>query len=136
MHILWSSSLVALLLCSTSLAQASSPECKGNTLEVQTCMGKKIDEANARLTKYLSTAQVRIEKYFASKPNLMATQAAWARYRDLQCGDVFEFWVHGTYRTIASSECSLRLTQQRTHEVWQAYLTYQDSTPPLLPEPK
>lgn len=135
MHILRSFILVALILCSTGLAQASSPQCDGNTLEIQTCIGKKIYEANARLTNYLSTAQARIDKDFGSKPNLKATQAVWARYRDLQCGDVFEFWEQGTYRTIASSECLLRLTQQRIHELWQAYLTYQDSTPPLLPEP-
>lgn len=99
-------------------------------------MGKNLDEADALLARYLTAAQARIDKDFGSKPNLKAAQAAWARYRDVECGDVFDLWVQGTYRTMADSECMLRLTQQRTHEVWRAYLTYQDSTPPLLPEPK
>ncbi|MFC5527741.1 lysozyme inhibitor LprI family protein [Rhodanobacter ginsengisoli] len=128
--------LILVVLCSTGLAQASSQQCDGNTPEIQACMEKKLDEANALLAKYLTAAQARIDKDFGSKPNLRASQAAWAHYRDLECGDVFEFWVQGTYRTIANSECMLRLTQQRTHEVWQAYLTYQDSTSPLLPEPR
>ena len=127
--------LVVLGLCSAGLVQASTVQCDGSTLEIQACMGKRLDEANARLAKYLTAAQARIDKDFGSRPNLKATQAAWARYRDLECADVFELWEQGTYRTIASSECMLRVTQQRTHEVWQAYLTHQDSTPPLLPEP-
>ncbi len=128
--------LAALGLCSTGLAQASSLRCDGNTLEVEACMSKKLDEADALLSRYISVAQARIDKDFGSKPNLKAAQSAWARYRKLECADVFEFWVQGTYRTFASSECMLRLTQQRTREMWQAYLTYQDSTPPLLPEPR
>jgi uncharacterized protein YecT (DUF1311 family) len=118
------------------MAQAFSLQCDGSTLEIQACMGKKLNEANARLAKYLTAAQARVDKDFSSRPNLKAAQAAWTRYRELECGDVFELWAQGTYRTIASSECMLRLSQQRTHEVWQAYLTYQDSTPPSLPEPR
>lgn len=127
--------LLVLGLCSMNLAHAAPLQCDGNTLEIQACLAKKIDKANSRLTEYLSTAQARIDKNFGSKPDLKAAQKAWIRYREIECGDVFDFWVQGTYRTIASAECELRLTRQRTHEVWQAYLTYQDSTPPLLPEP-
>ena len=128
--------MTVLGLCSVGMAQASALQCDGNTLEIQACMGKKLDEANTRLAKYLTAAQARIDKDFGSRPDLKTAQAAWVRYRELECGDVFELWAQGTYRTTASSECVLRLTQQRTHEIWQAYLTYQDSTPPLLPEPR
>ena len=136
MHLLRSLLLVALGSCSAGFVQASSLQCDGNTLEIQACMGKKLDEANALLARYLAAAQARINRDFGSKPELKATQAAWSRYRDLECGDVFDLWAQGTYRTLTSSECTLRLTQQRTHEVWRAYLTYQDSTPPVLPEPR
>ena len=129
-------SLVAVGLCLSGLAQATAPQCDGTTLEIQTCMGEKLDAANARLAKYLAAAQTRIDKDFGAKPDLKAAQAAWVHYRELECGDVFQLWEQGTYRTVASIECMVRLTQQRTHEVWQAYLTYQDSTPPLLPEPR
>ena len=121
--------------CSAGAVQASPPLCDGNSAEVQACMGKQLEQANALLARYVATAQARIAKDFGSKPDLEAAQAAWSHYRDLECGDVFDLWMQGTYRTIASAECMLRLTQQRTHEIWQAYLTYQDSTPPLLPEP-
>ena len=33
-------------------------------------------------------------------------------------------------------KCLLEQTRRRTHDVWKAYLTFMDSTPPLLPEPK
>ncbi|WP_017460458.1 lysozyme inhibitor LprI family protein [Dyella ginsengisoli] len=135
MRILQSALLVASGLFSAGLAQASSPPCNGSTPEMQACMGKKLDAANAMLARYLAAAQARIDRDFGSRPNLGAAQTAWVHYRKIECGDVFEYWAQGTYRTIASAECMLRLTRQRTHEVWQAYLTYQDSTPPLLPEP-
>jgi uncharacterized protein YecT (DUF1311 family) len=128
--------LIVLGLCSVGLVQASTLQCDGNTTEIQACMGKKLNKANTRLAKYLTAAQARIDKNLGSRPNLKTAQAAWVRYRELECGDVFELWAQGTYRTAASSECMLRLTQERTHEIWQAYLTYLDSTPPLLPEPR
>ncbi|WP_425605277.1 lysozyme inhibitor LprI family protein [Fulvimonas yonginensis] len=128
--------LVALGSCSAGLVKASSSQCGGDTLEIQACMGTKLDEANALLAKYLAAAQARIDEDSNSRPNLGNAQAAWLRYRDLECADVFDLWSQGTYRTVASSECMLRLTRQRTHEIWQAYLTHQDSTPPVLPEPR
>jgi uncharacterized protein YecT (DUF1311 family) len=126
---------VALALCSTAAAHADSLHW-GSTVEMQACLQAKIDEANARLAKYLATAQARIDKDFGSRPDLKAAQAAWVRYRELECGDLYQFWAQGTYRVLASAQCELRLTRQRTHEVWRAYLTYMDSTPPLLPEPR
>ncbi|WP_147418206.1 lysozyme inhibitor LprI family protein [Salinisphaera sp. Q1T1-3] len=135
-HTLRSIALIVLGLCSVDSVQASTAQCDGNTLEIQTCMAKKLDKANTRLARYLTAAQARIDKDFGSRPNLKTAQAAWVHYRELECGDVFELWAQGTYRTTASSECMLRLTKERTHEIWQAYLTYQDSTPPLLPEPR
>ncbi|WP_063672415.1 lysozyme inhibitor LprI family protein [Dyella thiooxydans] len=127
--------LIVLGLCPAGLAYASSPPCDGSTTEIQVCLGKKIDAADALLARYLAKAQARIDRDFGGKPRLGAAQAAWVAYRRIECGDVFDYWAEGTYRTIADAECMLRLTQQRTHEVWQAYLTYPDSTPPLLPEP-
>ena len=32
--------------------------------------------------------------------------------------------------------CKIALTQARTHWLWRNWLTYMDSTPPILPEPK
>ena len=30
----------------------------------------------------------------------------------------------------------LQLIQQRTHQIWSDFLTYMDSTPPILPKPE
>jgi hypothetical protein len=31
--------------------------------------------------------------------------------------------------------CQIRLTRMRTYTIWLHWLTYMDSTPPLLPKP-
>jgi hypothetical protein len=31
--------------------------------------------------------------------------------------------------------CQIKLTQLHTHTIWLEWLTYMDSTPPILPEP-
>ena len=38
-------------------------------------------------------------------------------------------------RPVQASECWLRLTRERSRELWRSYLTFQDRTAPLLPEP-
>ena len=41
-----------------------------------------------------------------------------------------------TIRNAMSLTCRIRLVDQRTHTIWQNWLTFMDSTPPILPEPE
>ena len=128
--------LIATLgLCAAGWSLASSTPCQGGTPDIQACMARQLGQANAQLQRYLAAAQARIDQDFGSKPQLQEAQAAWMRYRQLACRDAVALWGQGSRQTVAGAECMLRLTRQRTHTLWQVYLTNEDSSPALLPEP-
>ena len=41
----------------------------------------------------------------------------------------------GTIRGLKFLKCQIILTQEHAHTIWREYLRYEDSTPPILPEP-
>jgi len=56
-------------------------------------------------------------------------------YRTKHCGNVYTLSGMGSSRFEMSAVCTLEVTRERTIDVWRGYLTYQDSTPPVLPDP-
>ncbi len=62
-------------------------------------------------------------------------QTAWIAYRDAECGAIYDYWSSGTIRNTIALTCEIDLTRRHTHTVWSEWLTYMDSTPPILPEP-
>jgi uncharacterized protein YecT (DUF1311 family) len=107
-----------------------------NTVEETKCMSAQLDRSDRKLSDYIAAAKVKIGKAEDPvKPKLDDAQAAWLNYRTAHCGEVYSYWSAGTYRYRASLQCMLDLTRERTHDIWAAYLTYQDSTPAVLPEP-
>jgi uncharacterized protein YecT (DUF1311 family) len=126
----------------TPCAQANS------TLAMTECLSDEIRRAEAILERYRSTAQRRLAEEQASQAmheirrpgtgeiiDLAASQRLWLAYRRAHCGSIAARWQGASIQPIQAGECMLRLTRQRTHELWRAFLTFQDSTPPLLPEP-
>ena len=57
----------------------------------------------------------------ANKPDMarghLASQRAWLRYRDAQCGMVSDQWAGGTGYGESGSRCSIELNVQRTSEL-------------------
>ena len=116
-----------------------------NTLEVNACVGAQVAREDARLQMYLQrardAARARDEVDRASggpsaqRGYLDASQATWEAYADIVCGGVFDEFKDGTIRVSVAGRCRIDLTRERTHVVWRHFLTYADSTPPLLPEP-
>lgn len=129
--------LVVAALGLPAVSLAADP-CSGakTTIEINECLGKRLDEADARLNEYLAAAGKHIESTGGASLNLKTAQEAWVRYRDAQCNDVYKLWEGGTARTAMGLQCRINLTQERTHDVWRAFLTFMDSTPPLKPEPE
>ena len=130
--------IVSAILClNLSTANAKDAVCldSKNTLEEQDCMSAEVDKAEQKLAKYIATAKAHIAKDQTIALSLDEAQKAWLNYRTVHCGDVYKYWLQGTYRYRASAQCILDLTQERTHNIWAAYLTYVDSTPAILPEP-
>ncbi|MFZ6645109.1 lysozyme inhibitor LprI family protein [Undibacterium sp. TJN25] len=104
-------------------------------IEDRQCMSAEVDKADEKLAKYIEAAKARIAEDQTIELSLDVAQKAWLSYRSAQCGDVYTYWLRGTYRYRVSLQCMIDLTQERTHDIWSAYLTYVDSTPATLPEP-
>ena len=135
-----------LALAAAAAVQAASPApCPrtGTTLDINQCLIAEAASADAERVRYFQAAQTRL-KQEASPSDAAATampaeigkvEAAWTAYRDLECGAVLDYWSAGTIRVMMEESCYIDLTRQHTHTLWSEWLTYMDSTPPILPEP-
>lgn len=128
--------LMIMSACSFTV-MASSLECNkaSTTLEINYCAKMKLDKAEAEMQRYLkqSIAQYTADSDVVESINI--AQSAWQTYSKSQCDSVFTVWRDGTIRVVMTLSCKTKLTQQRTHELWSQYLTYMDSSEPVLPEP-
>lgn len=68
-------------------------------------------DMNLCIAEQVASADRQLERYL---------EAARERYSDDQ----------------AVVDLLLQLIQQRTHQIWSDFLTYMDSTPPILPKPE
>ena len=105
------------------------------TAEEQQCMLTELARADKKLMTYLQTARLQLAKSADSKFDLDVAQKAWEQYRTAHCADVYTYWAQGSIRYRQSAQCQIDLSQERTHDLWKAYLTFADSTPPVLAEP-
>jgi len=112
--------------------------CPGSsTREIDACLAGRFDEADAELNHYYQAAikRLREEREFASEQMLVRAERSWVAYRTSECGAVYENWIGGSIRGSMALNCQIRLTRMRTYTIWLHWLTYIDSTPPILPRP-
>ena len=120
-----------------ALAKEESIDCNNamTTIEINQCAAIELESAQVKLDKYLSTSF----EHNSHDPELIAAiklaQQDWQAYISSHCDSVYAQWRDGTIRGIMAISCKTKLTKQRTHELWENFLTYMDSTPPVLPEP-
>jgi uncharacterized protein YecT (DUF1311 family) len=130
------------LLAAASVAAAPA-HCPGDTtLEINDCRSAELAKAEADLQRYLAAARKRLKSEAADDAGAKAaladldkTETAWKVYREAQCSAVYDYWQSGTIRTVMALSCQIDLTRQHTRTLWRTWLTYMDSTPPILPEP-
>ncbi|ELH4920530.1 lysozyme inhibitor LprI family protein [Vibrio vulnificus] len=105
------------------------------TIEVNQCAAIELDAAKTELEKYLKASF----DHNSFDPKLVEAmklaQTDWQTYMSSHCDSVYTQWRDGTIRGVMGISCKTKLTKQRTHELWENFLTYMDSTPPVLPEP-
>lgn len=130
-RVLW----LALALGAT--AAADDLDCKNaiTTPDINHCAGLELSAAEDVMAEYLAASRERVSYDAELVAAIEEAQEAWLAYRRAHCGSVYTQWRDGTIRTVMSLTCSERLTRQRTHDLWTSFLTYMDSTPPVLPEP-
>lgn len=121
----------------SAFAEDKSINCNNvmSTIEINHCAAIELESAQVKLDKYLKASL----EHNAHDPELIAAinlaQQNWQAYISSQCDSVYTQWRNGTIRGVMSISCKTKLTKQRTHELWDNFLTYMDSTPPILPEP-
>ena len=105
------------------------------TLDMNECLAATLARADERRAEYLAKA---VERH-SDRPELAdlitASDAAFTAYRDAECAAVLEDWIEGSIRGAMTLSCRIDMTDRRTHTIWQNWLTYPDSTPPILPKP-
>jgi uncharacterized protein YecT (DUF1311 family) len=106
------------------------------TLEMNQCLSDQITLAEKELAKYFEESRRRVAHDPRTLVEFEKAQKAWVAFRDAHCGAIYQYWAQGSVRGAKAGYCVLKLTRRRTHDLWDAYLTYIDTTPPILPEPK
>lgn len=126
-----------LLMCCVTLSCAAEPDCENanSTLEINHCASVELEAAERRMQHYL---QQSLEHHRDDAELLAAigqSQVAWEAYAAAHCGAIYTLWRDGTIRSVLSISCQTQLARERTHQLWSAYLTFMDDSPPVLPEP-
>ncbi|WP_086967819.1 lysozyme inhibitor LprI family protein [Vibrio coralliirubri] len=132
------SALIAVCFSFSALADGGVADCESamNTIEINQCAAIELETAQAELDKYLA-ASFEHNAYDAELvASIKKAQESWLAYMTAHCDSVYTQWRDGSIRGVMALSCKTTLTKQRTHEVWINFLTYMDSTPPVLPEPK
>ncbi|MEZ9300640.1 lysozyme inhibitor LprI family protein [Vibrio splendidus] len=107
-----------------------------NTIEINQCAAIELESAQAELDKYLNASFEHNAYDEELVSSIKVAQESWQAYISAHCDSVYTQWRDGSIRGLMALSCKTKLTKQRTHEVWENFLTYMDSTPPVLPEPK
>ena len=130
--------LSSLFFTATVAAEDTAFDCNNavNTLQINECASIELDSAKVELSKYLDASY----EHNSYDPELVkaikVAQNYWQDYMSSHCDAVYTQWREGTIRGVMAISCETKLTKQRTYEVWVNFLTYMDSTPPVLPEPE
>jgi uncharacterized protein YecT (DUF1311 family) len=117
--------------------------CAGaTTLEVDACGAEYARRADRELTRYLAAARKRLADETANSKTskdaltgLDASQKAWDAFRKTECDAVYTWWSEGTIRGSMYQSCMQSLSKSRTEQIWATWLSFEDSTPPLMPKP-
>ncbi|MCG9693828.1 DUF1311 domain-containing protein [Vibrio sp. Isolate22] len=130
--------LILMCFSYSVLAGENAVDCDNamNTLEINHCAALELESAQVELDKYLAASLEHHAEDAELVDAIKAAQESWQAYMTAHCDSVYTQWRDGSIRGLMALSCKTKLTKQRTHEVWENFLTYMDSTPPVLPEPK
>ena len=123
----------ALVICAPATAQGQpvkSCERVETTAEARICLSDSLRAAEKELERYLAAAR----KVARPPAALDSAQSAWKSYREAACRAAAGQFEGGSLQPVATLDCHLRLTRERTLEIWRAYLAEDDELPePVVP---
>lgn len=106
------------------------------TMDTNQCAAMDLRVADDEMHNYLKTSYQYNDYDSKLIDAIKLAQKDWETYMKSHCDSVYTQWREGTIRGVMAISCKTKLTKQRTHEIWENFLTYMDSTPPVLPEPQ
>ena len=105
------------------------------TVDLNGCYSAALADAQTRREAYLAAAIERNAQEPAIAEQIASADNAYDVYVDAECGAISDYWSSGTIRGVMVLTCRIDLIDRATRNIWQHWLTYMDSTPPVLPEP-
>lgn len=122
--------LAAAAICAPAITVAQQPDpcASPTTAAMRMCAAQKLGTAEGEMQRYLDAAR-RVARPPAA---LDASQTAWMGYRDHACRAAASQYDGGSLQPVVALDCRLRLTHERTRELWRAYLVEDDA----FPEPR
>jgi uncharacterized protein YecT (DUF1311 family) len=112
----------------------SAPCVDTSPIPVNDCLVARLKESEVILDRYFQTAKKLIDK--ESFGEFTQAQQSWLKYRDAECGALFDHWSSGTIRVPMELQCRIRLPRFRTFTIWRDWLTPVERSPPVLPRPE
>ena len=110
-------------------------DCDGTTREMEECMLALLERARERKERYLAGAIAKAGTDEVLVQSIRMGDSAGEAYIENECNAVWENWKKGSARNVMSITCAIGLVDDRTHQIWENWLSYADSTSPELPEP-
>jgi uncharacterized protein YecT (DUF1311 family) len=117
--------LICILAAGNALAQPSDPCLGPTTAEMRSCAAQKLRSAESEMGRYLEGAR-RVARPASA---LDSAQVAWTAYRDQACRAAAGQYEGGSLQPVVALDCRLRLTRERSLELWRAYLAEQGDLP-------
>ena len=102
---------------------------------IERCFIEKGKTYEKRHAEYLAAAKERHKDDAEMLAVIDKGEEAFTQYSNAECSAIYASFGMGSIRNLEAILCSNKLLQRRTHTVWQHWLTFADSTQPLLPEP-
>ena len=118
------------------VAAASVCADSATTLDLNRCYAAVLAKAEQQRREYAYVATNRAEDRPDLAAKIRSSEEAFEAYRDAECDAVHEDWKDGSIRAVKSLTCRIKMTDDRVKTIWQNWLTFPDSTRPVLPEPK
>lgn len=106
------------------------------TLDMNQCAAIGLKAADTEMHQYLEKSYQHNDYDPELIEAIKLAQKDWETYMKAHCDSVYTQWRDGTIRGVMAISCKTKLTKQRTHDIWENFLTYMDTTPPVLPEPQ
>ena len=107
------------------------------TIDINNCMAAKLDSVKSVETKYIDAARNRIlsTQEQQTLDAFDAENKAWDTLIDAASHATDVKWGAGTIRGEEATSREIALIELRIHNQWENWLRYEDSSPPVLPEP-